>query len=135
MTESVIGKSYLRDQSKNGMYTAMVVFGILGFLASIALAVNISALGVLALVGAIQLATKNKPVLTFNEKYLEYKPAPLASAVFVKYEDLSSVENKGKAIILHAKGRKKPVKVLPALFEKSERDEVAAHLSQLGAQS
>lgn len=131
MTESLNGKRYLRDQSKNGLYMGMTVFGILGFIFSLFLSIGISSLGIIAVLGAIQLATKNNAILLFNEKYFEYKPAPLASVVLMKYADVESVEITEKRINILAKGRKNALKIPLALFNKSEREEVAAHVEQL----
>ena len=131
MIESFYGKKYLRDQSKNGIYIVMIILGILGFLASLFLTVQLSVSGIVAISGAIQLATRNKPIFQFHKNYFEYKPAPLASVVLVRYQDIMNLEDTGRTINVHTQGRNRPVKVILNLFKESERDELVSSMRQL----
>lgn len=135
MSEALNKKKYLCDQSKNGLYIVVIVLGVLALLLSLFYEVNASASGVMIFVGVFQMATKNKPILQFHEKYFEFKPALLASSKLIKYEEVKEVENTGKSIVLHAQGIKKPVRIYLSLFNKSERDEIAGLLEMLASQS
>ena len=131
MGDNPEGTVFLRNSKQNTMYAVMVVVGIIGFLLGLAVGPGSSSLGIIAVVGIFMLATKSKPILSFHDKYLKIKLAPLAPLLIIAYKDIENVSIQGKKMVISVSGRPKPVVLALNSFNDGDHEELKGILQKI----
>lgn len=124
MVSEINGKFFLRNRKWNKMYITMIVIGSFGFLLMLTMGAPAGSMLLPVIFGVIMLTTKNKPLLHFHEDYFEYKPAPLAPLVLVKYKNIEDLDKQEKFIEIKIKDRAKKLKIALNFFNLNEHTEI-----------
>ncbi|TCP91312.1 hypothetical protein EDC44_13118 [Cricetibacter osteomyelitidis] len=135
MPHPLSGQNFFRAKNQQYSDYFMIGSGVLVFFLTL---INgnvhlFSSAILLCILGGIGLARKNTPVLSFKDEHLELKLAPLAPKKFFRYNQITSVEQVSKKIIINILNEK-PVKIYLNAFQKEQRQTVVDLLNSLNTQ-
>lgn len=123
---SQIGRrTFLRNPSHSKIYVVMTVVIAVFIILFLVLGAPVGALIFPLIVSILFTATKDRPVLIFEERHLELKLAPLGGAILVPYMDLLSFEEADKFFILDVRDRRKPLRISKSNFDKNALADIA----------
>lgn len=123
--KEVIGKRFFRNEKYNVMFGVVAFLNLVPFIVFLVMGspAGMSNL-ILSILFIVLVAQKNKPILTFQKSYVEYKASALGSPMFIKYDTIDSTNTYGNKLIVRVKSKAKPISIPLYNFDKSQRSNI-----------